>query len=37
MVVSVPDPKPTPAQIALSIVGVILEAIYTLDEVWERD
>ena len=30
--VSVPDPKPTPAQIAFSIV--ILEAIYAPDEVW---
>ena len=30
LLVSVPDPKPTPAQIAFSI----LEAIYALDEVW---
>ena len=29
MLVSVPDPKPTPAQIAFSIACVILEAIYT--------
>ena len=32
--VSVPDPKPTPAWIAFSIVCVILEAIYAPDEVW---
>ena len=34
--VSVPDPKPTPAQIAFSIVflHVILKAIYVPDEVW---
>ena len=32
--VSVPDPKPTPAQIAFNIVPVILEAIYGPDEVW---
>ena len=31
--VSVPDPKPTPARIAFSI----LEAIYTPDEVWGQD
>jgi len=29
----VPDPKPIPAQIAFSIVCVILEAIYALDKV----
>ena len=33
--VSVPDPKPTPARIAFSIV--VLEAIYALDEVWGQD
>ena len=33
--VSVPDPKPTPARI--SIPRVILEAIYAPDEVWGRD
>ena len=33
--VSVPDPKPTPARIASSIV--ILEAIYAPDEVWGRN
>ena len=32
-VVSVPDPKPNPAQIAFSI----LEVIYVPDEVWGRD
>ena len=36
-VVSVPDPKPTPARIAFSITRVILEAIYAPDEVWGRD
>ena len=38
-VVSVPDPKPTPARIAFSIARAlaILEAIYVLDEVWGRD
>ena len=35
--VSVPDPKPTPARIAFSIAGVILEVIYTPDEVWGLD
>ena len=39
--VSVPDPKPTPAWIAFSIAcvfpRVILEAIYAPDEVWGRD
>ena len=35
--VSVPDPKPTPAQIVFSIARVILEAIYMPDEVWRRD
>ena len=35
--VSVPDPKPTPARITFSIMCVILEAIYTPDEVWGRD
>ena len=34
--VSVPDPKPTPAQIAFSIPCVILEAIYAPDEVWDE-
>ena len=35
--VSVPDPKPTPAWIVFSIVlSVILEVIYTPDEVWEE-
>ena len=33
--ISVPDPKPTPAQI--SIPRVILKAICTPDEVWGRD
>ena len=33
ILVSVPDPKPTLAQIAF----VILEAIYAPDEVWGRD
>ena len=33
LLVSVPDPKPTPARIAF----VILEAIYAPDEVWGRD
>ena len=33
--VSVPDPKPTPARI--SVPRVILEAIYAPDEVWGRD
>ena len=32
--VSVPDPKPTPARIAF--LHVILEAIYALDEVWGK-
>ena len=36
-IVSVPDPKPIPAQIAFSIACVILEAIYAPDEVWGRD
>ena len=35
--ISVPDPKPTPARIAFSIVCVILEVIYVPDEVWGRD
>ena len=39
--VSVPDPKPTPVQIAFSIMHifpcVILEAIYLQDEVWGQD
>ena len=35
--VDVPDPKPTPARIAFSIVRVILEATYAPDEVWGRD
>ena len=33
-VVSVPNPKLTPARIAFSIARVILEAIYAPDEVW---
>ena len=33
--VSVPDPKPTPARITFP--HVILEVIYALDEVWGRD
>ena len=33
LLASVPDPKPTPAQITISI----LEAIYTPDEVWGQD
>ena len=37
IVVLVPDPKPTPAWIAFSIVCTILEAIYAPDEVWGRD
>ena len=37
VIVLVPDPKPTPAQIAFSIVHLILEAIYPPDEVWGRD
>ena len=43
-IVSVPDPKPTPAWIAFSIARgegsfprIILEAIYAPDEVWGRD
>ena len=38
-IVSVPDPKPTPARIAFSITHkrVILEVIYAPDEVWGRD
>ena len=37
-VVSVPDPKPTPARIAFSVfLHAILEAIYVLDEVSGRD
>ena len=35
--VSVPDPKSTPARIAFSFPRVILEVIYVLDEVWGRD
>ena len=35
--VSVSDPKPTPAQIAFSILRIILEAIYAPDEVWGQD
>ena len=35
--VSVPDPKPTPARIAFSIARGELEAIYTPGEVWGRD
>ena len=34
--VSVPDPKPTPARIAFSILRVILEAIYAPGEVWDE-
>ena len=41
LLVSVPDPKPTPARIAFSIASVfphvILEAIYAPDEVWGPD
>ena len=37
ILVSVPDPKPTPARIAFSFPRVILEAIYVPDEVWGRD
>jgi len=37
VLVSVPDPKPTPAWIAFSITYVILEAIYAPDEVWGQD
>ena len=33
ILVSIPDPKPTTAQIAF----VVLEAIYVWDEVWGRD
>ena len=36
-IVSVPDPKPTPARIGFSITCVILEVIYALEEVWGRD
>ena len=32
--VSVPDPKPTPARITFSIPRVILQAIHAPDEVW---
>ena len=35
--VSVTDPKPTPARIAFSIPRVILKAIYMPDEVWGQD
>ena len=35
--VSVSDPKPTPAQIGFSILLVILKAIYAPDEVWGQD
>ena len=35
--VSVPDPKPTLAWITFSIVCIILEVIYVLDEVWGQD
>ena len=35
--VSVSDPKPTPARIAFSCARVILEVIYTPDEVCGRD
>ena len=35
--VLVPDPIPIPVQTAFSIPCIILEAIYTLDEVWGRD
>ena len=37
MLVSVPDPKPTPARIAFSIARIQLEVIYAPDEVWGRD
>ena len=37
ILVSVPDPKPTPTQIAFSIARVILKAIYVPDEVWGQD
>ena len=35
--VSVSDPKPTPARIAFNIPHVILKAIYVPDEVWGQD
>ena len=37
ILVSVPDPKPTPARITFSITRIILEVIYVPDEVWGRD
>ena len=36
LLVSVPDPKPTPAQITF-IIACLLEVIYVPDEVWGQD